>query len=419
MTVRKVAMHESTARRKHGILRLGQGEKTGRFTVKIVTCRAGAGHTQVAAALADALDRHHPDRVSTHIVDAVKDYSPFPYNFLPELYAHWCQRAPTAYGWGHRLTDGRRRTEFLLKATQPWVRRGMRKLLADPPADVVVCVHSLENHLLTWARRAMKLTTPFVTIVTDPFSAHAVWMAPEADRVLVGSEEARGKAMSLGIAPERVKVTGHLVNTAFIEHLLDPPDAKAVLGWNRDKPGVLLVGGGDGVGSIEKHAMAIDDVCRGIQIAVVTGRNRRLMNKLQTRRWNNLAHVYGFVDHVTEMSLLMSAADILVTKAGPGTLHDAYLAGLPIILSGSIPRQEDGNVTQVVSSGAGVWASRPRDVAELTRDLFWKDRRALARMATRSSLLAQPHAAEAAADEVWRLLMDGPAIRKTPSESGR
>ncbi len=64
----------------------------------------------------------------------------------------------------------------------------------------------------------------------------------------------------------------------------------------------------------------------------------------------------------------MRAADVIVTKAGPGTIAEALNAHLPIILYSKIPGQEDGNVTFVESEGAGVWAPKPQMVVRtLTR----------------------------------------------------
>ena len=65
---------------------------------------------------------------------------------------------------------------------------------------------------------------------------------------------------------------------------------------------------------------------------------------------------------------LMRASDVLVSKAGPGTIAEALIASLPIILYAKLPGQEDGNVRFVESVGAGVWAPDPlRVVRTLTR----------------------------------------------------
>jgi 1,2-diacylglycerol 3-beta-galactosyltransferase len=74
---------------------------------------------------------------------------------------------------------------------------------------------------------------------------------------------------------------------------------------------------------------------------------------------------------VDEMPEFMQAADILVTKAGPGTINEAFIAGLPIILYSRLPGQEDGNVTYVVDEGAGVWAPHPNNIVKAIQN--WLD----------------------------------------------
>ena len=49
----------------------------------------------------------------------------------------------------------------------------------------------------------------------------------------------------------------------------------------------------------------------------------------------------------------MSASSVLVTKAGPGTVAEAAIKGLPVMLSTYLPGQEAGNVDFVKDSGFG------------------------------------------------------------------
>ena len=157
------------------------------------------------------------------------------------------------------------------------------------------------------------------------------------------------------------------------------------------------------MGQLYRTARAIDRLCSGVQIAVVAGRNRKLLQRLQSTSWRQPMHIYGFVDHTLDMPRLMSAADLLITKAGPGTLHEAFLAGLPLLLSGAVPGQEEGNVRLVVEGGAGVWAPQPAKAAGLAASWLSGDGAVLASMRRRSRALARPEAAAAVADEVWQL----------------
>jgi 1,2-diacylglycerol 3-beta-galactosyltransferase len=53
----------------------------------------------------------------------------------------------------------------------------------------------------------------------------------------------------------------------------------------------------------------------------------------------------------------MVAADVLVSKAGPGTIAEAAALSLPVMLTSFLPGQEEGNVDYVVDGGFGSFIS--------------------------------------------------------------
>ena len=119
------------------------------------------------------------------------------------------------------------------------------------------------------------------------------------------------------------------------------------------------------MGPLGRMARAIDESGLDVGLAIVCGRNQKLQSALQAQTWDNPTFIYGFT---REMPEFMRAADVIVTKAGPGTIAEALNAHLPIILYAKIPGQEDGNVTFVESEGVGVWAPKPQMVVRtLTR----------------------------------------------------
>ena len=58
--------------------------------------------------------------------------------------------------------------------------------------------------------------------------------------------------------------------------------------------------------------------------------------------------IQGFVDNMEEW---MAACDIIITKAGPGTIVESLIMGLPVLLNGFVPCQEAGNVPFVIDNG--------------------------------------------------------------------
>jgi 1,2-diacylglycerol 3-beta-galactosyltransferase len=143
------------------------------------------------------------------------------------------------------------------------------------------------------------------------------------------------------------------------------------------------------MGPLGKTARAIDESGLRLGMAVVCGRNMKLQADLQRQAWENPTFIYGFT---RDMPDLMRAADVLVTKAGPGTIAEALNANLPIILYSKIAGQEDGNVAFVEAERAGVWAPKPQLVVRtLTRWLSRPEERLAAVEAARRA--ARPEAA--------------------------
>ena len=142
------------------------------------------------------------------------------------------------------------------------------------------------------------------------------------------------------------------------------------------------------MGPMGRTAVAIDKAKLPITLVLVTGKNIKLRTKLESRQWATPVKIYGFVK---EMPQFMQASDVLITKAGPGTISEAFIAGLPIILYSRIPGQEEGNVTYVVEHGAGVWAPESDQVIDTLRT-WLKNPDICKQVASNSKRLSHPDA---------------------------
>ena len=279
------------------------------------------------------------------------------------------------------------------------VRAATSRLLHDHPADVIVSCHPILNYPILRLLSESGVATPLITLVTDLIAAHAFWFVPGVTRCLVPTEGARQKALACGLPAERVLVTGLPVSPCFVVAARE--DSFAVrrrLGLEPDLPVVLLMGGAEGMGPLHRLCRAVADSGVQAQLIVVTGRNERLRARLAAETWPLPVRVEGFVRNMHEW---MRAADLLVTKAGPSTVSEALVMGLPMVLSGALPGQERPNVDYVVQAGAGVWAPAPGRVATMVRELLPPANPRLAQMAARARALAQPNAARRVAEIVW------------------
>ncbi len=357
----------------------------------------GGGHRSAAEAIREALVARYGAAVAVSLVDFFVGYAPPPLNRAPALYPYLV-RVPAVWEASYRLTDGPRRAQALSIGLWPYVRPAARRLFAEHPADLIVSVHPLINGP---ALRALGTSRPpFVVVVTDLVTTHAFWYHPQADLTVVPTPEAAAQARRYGLPPERVQVIGLPVAARCCEPVGDRAALRARLGWPAEGPAVLLVGGGEGMGPLETIAEALAAARLPITLIVVAGRNRALRERLQRRRWPIPVRVYGFVQRMPDF---MRAADVLITKAGPGTICEALNAHLPMILYSRLPGQEDGNVDYVVRHGAGLWAPEPAQVVAALRAWLQRPEEIRARRAA-CRRLARPEAARQIAALLGRQL---------------
>jgi 1,2-diacylglycerol 3-beta-galactosyltransferase len=274
----------------------------------------------------------------------------------------------------------------------PYIRRGARRLVNRNPAEVIVSFHPMANAPVL---RALGSThPPFITVVTDLVSTHALWYHRRADLVLVPTAEAEKRAVQFGLHKERVRVVGLPVAQEFCIPAAGKEEIRRRKGWPLDLPLVLLIGGGDGMGPLKETAWAISRLKQKLALVIVAGRNQRLKKQLESISWPMPVFVHGFV---RDMPDFMNAADILVTKAGPGTISEAFNAGLPMVLYSRLPGQEEGNVGYVLSKGAGVWAPSPDLIASALSNWLQNPEKC-EKASAASQSLASPKAARTVAD---------------------
>jgi 1,2-diacylglycerol 3-beta-galactosyltransferase len=365
--------------------------------VLFVFSDTGGGHRSAAEAIIEAINLDFQNRISTEMVDFFKTYAPPPFDLASDLYPPMA-RIPDVWKFGYKLSDDPQRTRIFYNLMWPYIRRAIYRLLNDHPYDLLVTVHPVPVFPVS---RAMKSgIPPFFTVVTDMVSTHTWWFNQRSDLIFVPTEIARQRGLSNGLKPDQIRVVGLPVAQRFCQPLESGQSFRDKMGWSQELPVILLIGGGDGMGPLAKTARAISDAHLNAALVIVTGRNHKLKAQLEAENWSLPTFIYGFTH---ELPNFMHSADILLTKAGPGTISEAFISGLPMILYSRMPGQEDGNVSYVVNQGAGVWAPEPNRIIEILRD--WLDHPAeREKIAANSHRLARPDAshliAHAIADQL-------------------
>lgn len=370
--------------------------------ILLLMADTGGGHRSSAEATMEALQYRYSSNVDVKMVDVLRGYAPFPFSRLDTMYPYMIRYGVEIWEPGYQLLNSPKRAQRLIRAFWPMVRRAVRQVLVENPADLIVSFHSLFNYAVLWGMQREKITTPLVTVVTDLVTIHALWCAPGATRYIMPTQMAARRARTFGVPPERMVVTGLPISLRFSQALArTKAEVRAELGLRQDKKVALVMGGGQGMGGLDTVAEAVATSGADLQIVVVAGRNEKLRQQLEQARWPVPKLIFGFT---RDIPLLMRAADVIVTKAGPSTIAEALACGLPIILSGYIPGQEDGNRLMVVRGGAGVYAPKPNQIAATVREWFAPGSAALETCAAAAQRLGRPDAALHVAEALYQVL---------------
>jgi 1,2-diacylglycerol 3-beta-galactosyltransferase len=351
----------------------------------------GGGHRASATAVARAMELVAPGRFQVELLDPFATGSSTFLRWLIFRYGFLIKHVPLLWGFIFHATDSRAALRTAIRVFGNQFRPGLRQRLSQQTPAAIVSFHPLTNHVVLEVLQNLNLSVPFITVITDMSEFHRGWMAPKADIVVVPSHESRSYCVEHGIDPRRVYDAGLPVDPRFTGPLRGRArtELRTRLGL-KDLPTLLLVSGGEGSGRLGAYAVALDRAGLGLQLLVVCGRNERLRKKLEARQWSVAVRLFGFVDNMPE---LMQASDAIITKAGPGTIAEALVCGLPLFLTHYIPGQEEGNVKFVLDNRVGYYTRRPRKLVAAVRQAFGDDHAEYERMRGRAEMVGRPDAA--------------------------
>ncbi len=360
----------------------------------------GGGHRSAFQAIQDAMTIRYGDAVEFDAVDVLRELK-WPLNKQPELYPLVVNTSKLLWALMYHSFDGKHRARLARQFIYRNNRKILRRVVREHPADVVVCTHSVVANPTFRAFLTLDERPPFLTVVTDLVTTPSFWYDPRVDHCFVPTETAYRRGLRLGMSPSQMQITGLPVNPHFINSMTSKAEAREGFGFDPLLPALLIVAGGEGMGTIYKMVKALDAQRLNVQIVVVCGRNEDLKTKLETRSWTNARHIFGYVTNHHEMPRLMAACDIIVTKAGPSTISEAAIAGLPMIISDRIPGQETGNVKLVLENDAGVYLPKPEKVVSKIIDWLAEGPEMLAKRSANARRIARPNAVWEIAEAVW------------------
>jgi len=359
--------------------------------ILIAYANTGGGHLSAARAIEAAIHERYPQEYDVLIMNLSAASRSQSVTMLYESY-NFMLKAGTRYAKpGLKLLN----TVDIERMLMPMVRRAVgnirRTIIRERP-DLIVSVHGMLNHLLLrllkdcdWLGKV-----PYVIVCTDLTDNFLKgWANPQATRVITFTEMARAQMMTYGVAPEKITVhRGFPVNPSFFTADAGKQECRDQLGLDANLFTALVSLGGMAIPSKTKSIVkALLTSGLPLQVVVVCGTNRSLTRRMHTvaRTSTMPLHVYGFTQRIPQM---MSAADVMITKPGPGTIMEAVIKELPLLLDNvtePMP-QEKGNLRYALEQGVALEFTSYRQLPQVLAQLM-QDHAAYAQMQEQMSRL--------------------------------
>jgi processive 1,2-diacylglycerol beta-glucosyltransferase len=368
--------------------------------VLFLSASVGVGHVSAANAVCSALRRIEP-KAKTLIVDSYKYAALVVSRVVSDGYLQMVKTIPQMYRYVYDRAE--RATE--VGPFRTWAHQftagNLRALIERERPDVVVCTHAFPCGAMAEYKRLYADAPPVVGVVTD-FAVHAFWVHRNVEGYTVATDAVRDVMTARGIAPERVVASGIPVRSEFVPTLESRASLRERLGLPQDRYVILMMGGGLGIGPLERMMRALEAIAVPVAAVVVTGRNRSVERRVLSAA-ESVSYPMRALPFVENVYDYMHAADAFVTKPGGLSTAEALVAQIPLVLCKPLPGQEERNARLLCESGA---ALRMKRVDELPAALgiVLTDARRRNRMIEAAKRLAKPSAAAEAASLIVRLV---------------
>jgi 1,2-diacylglycerol 3-beta-galactosyltransferase len=255
-------------------------------------------------------------------------------------------------------------SKYLLRVLQLTIRlfhgpmvRLLEEFWREHSADLLVSVIPHFNREISESWNAVYPGRPFVTLITDLADyPPRFWIEPVKEQyVIAGTERAVEQARAFGHDNSHIfQASGMILRPDFyVADNVDPVALRTEMGLRSDLATAIVLFGGHGSKVMYYLTERLNTAGLPLQLILICGRNEELAAKFRVKKWDIPVHVVGFTK---EIHKLMRAADFLIGKPGPGSIAEAMVRKLPVLIecnAWTLP-QERYNAEWVTEKRVGI-----------------------------------------------------------------
>lgn len=333
--------------------------------ILITTASIGSGHIRAAEAIYEEFKREFPN-YDIKIIDFTDKTQAFLPWLLKSLYLRMLKYLPNLYDIFYNVSKagliGNLTGEMFSALTSPF----MHGILKAEKPDIIVATHPFPEGATAFLRRFNLWKKPLLAAVLTDYSLHNIWLYKNVDVYFTATENMKKELIESGFAK-----TAYAYGIPIVKcENISKEAAKSRLNLNDNKT-ILVMGGGLGLGGIEKSLSELEKSEMPLNILVVTGQNKFLYEKTE-KIASNSKHSIKIFSYTSEIFTLMAASDLLITKPGALTMTEAFSLGLPMLLHEPIPGPEAKNAEFAENMGAAVWVHKDESILDNAKKILSK-----------------------------------------------
>lgn len=335
--------------------------------ILLTTASIGSGHIRAAEAIYEELKLKFPND-EIKIIDFTDKANAFLPWLFKSVYLKMLSYLPNLYDIFYKVSKGGAFGNLTGTVFSALTAPFMRCILKRENPDIIIATHPFPEGAVAFLRIFNLWKKPLLAAVLTDYSLHDIWLYRNVDIYFVATETMKdeleerkyGKAVyAFGIP---ITKRENISKEAAREKITIEKSMKTI----------LIMGGGLGLGGIEKSLAELEKADEKLTILVVTGQNEILYSKTKNTA-NNSKHDIKIFSYTDEIFTLMSAADLLITKPGALTMTEAFSMGLPMLLHEPIPGPETKNASFAEENHAAIWVRVNESILEKAKTILFDD----------------------------------------------
>ena len=325
-----------------------------------------SGHRSATMAIEKAIKQLYPDSQILNI-NAFNYTNPISEKVINRIYMEVIKRTPRIWDYLYDNPSVVKGLENIKQHIHKSNSPKLKKLFDKFNPDLVVCTQAFPCGMVADFKKTYGVNLPLVAVLTD-FIPHSFWVYDEVDYYITPSEEVSARLEKKGVKPFKIKSYGIPFDHEFNQKL-NNEDIFFKLKLNPDKPVVLIMGGGQGLGPIKTIVKSLEKSQYDIQELIVAGTNKKLFRSLKRKikHYKKNIHLFGFIQNIHE---LMHISKVIISKPGGVTTAEVLSMGLPMVIVKPIPGQEINNTNFLTQKQAAVKVDKTKEVYQVIDDLL-------------------------------------------------